>query len=84
MFIMMICFQLSQVGEEGFVQAEGEALMELEASDCVISLTGSNPMHPKGNQHVRSTGVTVFLDTKHSDITKVVPIYHSIYSVQLL
>ncbi|CAH1266432.1 THNSL1 [Branchiostoma lanceolatum] len=44
--------QLSRLGPEGFLEAEGEAVMNFTADNCVISLTGSNPMHHRAMEHI--------------------------------
>ena len=33
-----------------------------------LASLGSNPMHPEAMEHVRSLGVTVFMDVQHTDI----------------
>ena len=62
--------QLSELGAEGFLEAEGEAMTEFYAEDSIVALTGSVPMHKEGFEHVRKLGTLVFLDILGSDIEK--------------
>ncbi|NXL88619.1 THNS1 protein, partial [Alectura lathami] len=59
---MSVSEKLQDVGNEQFVEEEGKALLQLSASGTVISLTGSNPMHAAGMQHVKRNGIVVYLD----------------------
>ncbi|XP_045165481.2 threonine synthase-like 1 [Mercenaria mercenaria] len=65
---MPVAQKLDEVGSDGFVEAEGQALTALRADNCVVSLTGSNPMHDAGMSHVTRTGTVVFLDVHMTDI----------------
>ncbi|KAL4225963.1 Threonine synthase-like 1 [Mactra antiquata] len=65
---MPVSDKLSEVGSDGFVNAEGEALLAFNAENSVISLTGSNPMHSDGMAHIAKTGTVVFLDIHMEDI----------------
>ncbi|KAH3820725.1 threonine synthase-like 1 [Dreissena polymorpha] len=60
--------KLSEVGSEGFVAAEGEALKAFCPQGSVISLTGSNPMHAEAMEHISKTGRVYFMDVHKSDI----------------
>ncbi|XP_066285764.1 threonine synthase-like 1 [Branchiostoma lanceolatum] len=60
--------QLSRLGPEGFLQAEGEAVMNFTSDNCVISLSGSNPMHHRAMEHISTLGTVVFLDVPSADI----------------
>eukprot|EP00058_Branchiostoma_floridae_P021190 XP_002606680.1 hypothetical protein BRAFLDRAFT_209525 [Branchiostoma floridae] len=60
--------QLSRLGPDSFLQAEGEALLNFTAEDCVISLSGSNPMHQRAMEHITTLGTVVFLDVPSADI----------------
>ncbi|XP_078595023.1 threonine synthase-like 1 [Branchiostoma floridae x Branchiostoma japonicum] len=60
--------QLSRLGPDSFLQAEGEALLNFTAEDCVISLSGSNPMHQRAMKHITTLGTVVFLDVPSADI----------------
>ncbi|XP_033122646.1 threonine synthase-like 1 [Anneissia japonica] len=44
---MKVSQKLSEVGGERFLEAEGEALLQFKASNTIVSLTGSNPLHPE-------------------------------------
>lgn len=52
-------------GDEGFLKAEGEALLKFpsEKKDCIVCLTGSNPLHPQAMEHISKDSVLVYLDT---------------------
>ncbi|XP_078677756.1 threonine synthase-like 1 [Branchiostoma floridae x Branchiostoma belcheri] len=65
---MPVSEQLSRLGPEGFLQAEGEAVLNFTADNCVISLSGSNPMHQSAMEHIRTLGTVVFLDVPSADI----------------
>jgi len=66
---MWWCDQLSELGDDGFIAAEGEALLQMTMPDnCIISLSGSNPLHRDAMKLVRSSGNVIFLDTDPSDI----------------
>ncbi|XP_062423676.1 threonine synthase-like 1 [Rhea pennata] len=59
---MSVSEKLQDVGNEQFLEEEGKALLKIAASGSVISLTGSNPMHTAGMQHVKKNGIVVYLD----------------------
>uniref|UniRef100_A0A8C9EG70 Threonine synthase like 1 n=1 Tax=Pavo cristatus TaxID=9049 RepID=A0A8C9EG70_PAVCR len=59
---MSVSEKLQDVGTEQFLEEEGKALLKFSASGSVISLTGSNPMHAAGMQHVKRNGIVVYLD----------------------
>lgn len=59
---MSVSEKLQDVGTEQFLEEEGKALLKFSASGSVISLTGSNPMHTAGMQHVKRNGIVVYLD----------------------
>jgi len=61
--------QLSQLGDDGFLAAEAEALVQMTLPDnCIVSLSGSNPLHPDAMRWIRSSGRVIFLDVDYSDI----------------
>ncbi|PVD24643.1 hypothetical protein C0Q70_15127 [Pomacea canaliculata] len=62
--------KLKEVGDERFVEEEGRALMTLEAEGCIISTTGSNPLHPKSMSKLAQSGLVVFLDMSKDSILK--------------
>lgn len=57
LLILHFNIQLAEVGSDGFVVAEGEALRSFSADNAVVSLTGSNPMHEEGMAHVAQQGM---------------------------
>lgn len=65
---MPVAAKLAAVGGERFLEEEGAALCNFSASGCVVSLTGSNPLHAAAMQHVRESGVVVYLDVDSDDI----------------
>ncbi|XP_068160411.1 threonine synthase-like 1 isoform X2 [Antennarius striatus] len=65
---MPVSEKLAAVGGERFLEEEGQALCNLTASGCVVSLTGSNPLHPAAMQHVKESGLVVYLDADIEDI----------------
>ncbi|XP_023287230.1 threonine synthase-like 1 [Seriola lalandi dorsalis] len=65
---MPVAAKLASVGGQRFLQEEGQALCNFSASGCVVSLTGSNPLHAEAMQHVRETGLVIYLDVDSEDI----------------
>lgn len=65
---MSVAEKLAAVGGECFLEEEGQALCNFSASGCVVSLTGSNPLHSAAMQHVRQTGMIMYLDVDSEDI----------------
>lgn len=59
---MSVSEKLQDVGYEEFLEEEGKALLKFSASGSVISLSGSNPMHAAGMQHMKKNGIVVYLD----------------------
>jgi len=60
--------KLAELGDEKFLEAEGEALQTLNVKNTIISLSGSIPLIPTAIQHVMKDGVVVFLDASKQDI----------------
>ena len=66
--------QLSQLGCDAFIAAEGNALLQMKLPDnCIMSLSGSNPLHQDAMRWIRSFGKVIFLDTHYSDIVARTP-----------
>lgn len=65
---MTVAEKLSQVGSDGFVEAEGQALLQFFPNNAVVSLSGSNPMHATAMDHTRSLGTVVYLDVADEEI----------------
>lgn len=65
---MPVAAKLAEVGGQRFLEEEGQALLGISASGCVVSLTGSNPLHAAAMQHIRESGVVVYLDVDSEDI----------------
>lgn len=67
---MTVAEKLAQVGGDRFITEEGQAVCNLSASGCVISLTGSNPLHPDAMQHLKRSGIALYLDVDTEDIVE--------------
>ncbi|XP_074549666.1 threonine synthase-like 1 [Halichoeres trimaculatus] len=65
---MPVAAKLAAVGGERFLEEEGDALRNFSASGCVVSLTGSNPLHAAAMQHLTESGLVVYLDVDSEDI----------------
>lgn len=65
---MPVAAKLASVGGQRFLEEEGQVLCCFSASACVVSLTGSNPLHTAAMQHIRASGVVVYLDVDDEDI----------------
>ncbi|XP_069815187.1 threonine synthase-like 1 [Dendropsophus ebraccatus] len=65
---MSVSNKLQDVGDEQFLEEEGKALLKFSASGSVISLTGSNPLHPSSMEHTKRNGIVVYLDVHSQDI----------------
>lgn len=60
--------KLAKVGDKSFLEEEGQAVCTLSTSGCVISLTGSNPLHSDAMMHLKRSGFTLYLDVDTEDI----------------
>ncbi|KAL0491099.1 threonine synthase-like protein [Acrasis kona] len=60
--------KLSTLGDEAFIQAEGEEVMKLKCRGTIVSLSGSNPLHPESMKHLSHSGLFVYMDTPKKDI----------------
>ncbi|XP_069504259.1 threonine synthase-like 1 [Ambystoma mexicanum] len=67
---MSVSDKLQDVGNEEFVEEEGKALLRWSASGSVISLSGSNPMHPASMKHLQENGIVVYLDVHAKEIVE--------------
>ncbi|XP_056594271.1 threonine synthase-like 1 [Triplophysa dalaica] len=65
---MSVADKLSEVGGDRFIEEEGKAVCGLTATGSVISLTGSNPLHPDAMQYLKRSGLVVYLDVETEDI----------------
>lgn len=65
---MPVAAKLAAVGGRCFLEEEGRALCNFSASGCVVSLTGSNPLHAEAMQHVKQSGLVFYLDVDSEDI----------------
>ncbi|TNN57195.1 Threonine synthase-like 1 [Liparis tanakae] len=65
---MPVAAKLAAVGGERFLEEEGQALCGFSASGCVVSLSGSNPLHAAAMRRLKESGVVVYLDVDGEDI----------------
>ncbi|XP_034022160.1 threonine synthase-like 1 isoform X2 [Thalassophryne amazonica] len=65
---MPVAAKLAAVGGERFLEEEGQALCNFSASGCVVSLTGSNPLHDVAMQYIKQSGLVVYLDVDSEDV----------------
>ncbi|XP_033842104.1 threonine synthase-like 1 [Periophthalmus magnuspinnatus] len=65
---MPVAAKLASVGGQRFLEEEGKALCNFSASGCVISLSGSNPLDTLAMQHIKRSGIVVYLDVDAEDI----------------
>ncbi|KAM8979333.1 threonine synthase-like 1 isoform X1 [Sarcophilus harrisii] len=65
---MTVAEKLKDVGNEQFLEEEGKVLLNFSASGIVISLSGSNPMHDATMQHLKKSGIIVYLDVPITDL----------------
>jgi shikimate kinase len=58
------------LGDDGFVAAEGEALKAVHKKKTIISLTGSNPLATDAMEAFlrHNPGVVIYMDVKETDI----------------
>lgn len=67
--VTILLLQLAHLGDDAFLAAEGDAVCRLELNGrCVVSLSGSNPLHAVAMKHIRSLGSVVFMDVPHGDV----------------
>lgn len=62
--------KLAKLGDDGFLEAEGEAMFHLKKTDTIIALTGSNPLHKKGMDYIRSLGIVIYMDVPIDTIAR--------------
>ncbi|XP_034002060.1 threonine synthase-like 1 [Trematomus bernacchii] len=67
---MPVAAKLAAVGGERFLEEEGDALCNFSASGCVVSLTGSNPLHTAAMKHIKESGLVIYLDVDSEDIVQ--------------
>uniref|UniRef100_A0A671SBL4 Threonine synthase like 1 n=1 Tax=Sinocyclocheilus anshuiensis TaxID=1608454 RepID=A0A671SBL4_9TELE len=65
---MSVADKLSEIGGDGFIEEEGKAVCNFTATGSVISMTGSNPLHPDAMQHLKRSGLVLYLDVDTEDI----------------
>jgi shikimate kinase len=47
-----VASKLRELGDEQFLEAEGQQLMNIDHENHIISLTGSNPLHRSSMEHL--------------------------------
>jgi threonine synthase len=62
--------KLAELGDEKFLQLEGETTMKLNIKNHIISISGSSPLHKGGMDHLRSLGTVIYLDVPTEVIIK--------------
>ncbi|KAF5904319.1 threonine synthase-like 1, partial [Clarias magur] len=67
---MTVAEKLARVGGERFIEEEGQAVCNFSASGCVISLTGSNPLHSDAMRHLKHSGIVLYMDMDTEDIVE--------------
>lgn len=65
---MPVAAKLAEVGGRRFLEEEGQTLCNFSASGCIVSLTGSNPLHTEAMQHMKQNGLVIYLDVDSEDI----------------
>lgn len=65
---MPVAAKLASVGGQRFLEEEGKALCNFSVTGCVISLSGSNPLDTLAMQHIKQSGIVVYLDVDAEDI----------------
>ncbi|XP_020786377.2 threonine synthase-like 1 [Boleophthalmus pectinirostris] len=65
---MPVAAKLASVGGQRFLEEEGKALCNFSTSGSVISLSGSNPLDTLAMQHIKRSGIVVYLDVDAEDI----------------
>ncbi|XP_072910782.1 threonine synthase-like 1 [Hemitrygon akajei] len=65
---MSVNQKLQQIGDELFLQEEGEILKSLSITRSIITLTASNPMHPQSMYHIKKNGIIIYLDVPLEDL----------------
>ncbi|GAA6087597.1 threonine synthase-like 1 isoform X1 [Tachysurus ichikawai] len=65
---MTVAEKLAEVGGDRFIDEEGQAVCNFSASGCLISLTGSNPLHSDAMRHLKRSGIALYLDVDTEDI----------------
>jgi shikimate kinase len=63
-------FQLISLGSDQFLEEEADQFIQLTTANTVLSLSGSNPMHPKFKPHAQTLGKVFFLDVSNEDILR--------------
>lgn len=71
-----VASKLSELGDEQFLEAEGQELLALDLQNYIISLTGSNPLHSQCMEHLSQSGIFVYLDVTRETILNRCEIMH--------
>lgn len=62
--------KLVELGDDGFLEAEGQELFALDHLNYIVSLSGSNPLHTPSMEHLARLGIFVYLDTARAEILR--------------
>lgn len=63
-----VASKLIQLGDEQFLEAEGQELLAIDHKNHIISLTGSNPLHTQSMEHLSQLGIFIYLDVSRETI----------------
>ena len=63
-----VASKLVELGDEHFLEAEGQELLAIDHQNHIISLTGSNPLHTASMEHLSQLGIFVYLDVSRKTI----------------
>lgn len=62
--------KLTELGDYGFLEAEGHATKQISKSNSIISLTGSNPLNSEAMRHLKKEGYVIYLESAHESIVE--------------
>ena len=63
-----VASKLAELGDAGFLEAEGQELLAMNLDNHIVSLTGSNPLHQSSMEHLSRRGIFVYLDVSRETI----------------
>jgi threonine synthase len=65
---MPVAQKLKELGDDEFLQEEALTTMQIEVTNTVISLSGSNPLHRHALMHLAKDSVLLYLDVDKTSI----------------
>jgi shikimate kinase len=63
-----VASKLIELGDEQFLEAEGQELLSINHENHIISLTGSNPLHTQSMEYLSRLGIFIYLDASRETI----------------